>query len=100
MQIKATTTIGRVKYEFTCDEQDEMLALNKAAVMANPFRKCNCCKNDDPELFKLDSNKDSEGNTYVNVMCGKCGAKSKLGQYKTKGYFWHAFEKYVKPEEK
>ena len=70
-----------------------MLAIHKAIVLGNSPKYCRLCQN--REHFQLDSNKDKEGNVYVNVIC-KCGAKSKLGQYKTGGYFWHQFEKYEK----
>ena len=93
MEIKATCKIGKVDYQFTIDERDEMEGLHKAAVLTNPRRKCNCCEQYDPTKFKLDSNKDKEGNVYVNIVC-VCGAKSKLGQYKAGGYFWHEFEVY------
>ena len=95
MQIKATVKIGLVDYEFTFDEREEMESLHKAAVLTTPYRKCTECGNDDQAMFKLDSNKDKEGNIYLNVMC-KCGAKSKLGQYKAGGFFWHKFETYNK----
>ena len=95
MIINATTKIGKVDYQFTIDERDDMEALHQAAVLTNPRRKCNVCENYEQTSFKLDSNKDKEGNVYVNIVC-KCGAKSKLGQYKAGGYFWHEFEKYNK----
>ena len=94
MKINAKLELGRGKYEFEIEERDDMEALHKAAVLCNPRRKCNCCDNIEQGRFKLDSNKDKEGNVYVNVVCGGCGAKSKLGQYKTGGYFWREFEKY------
>ena len=100
MKIKASVKIGRVDYEFEIDERSEMEGLHKAAVLTNPRRKCNCCDNVEQGRFKLDSNIDKEGNVYVNIMCGGCGAKSKLGQYKAGGYFWREFEKYVPQESK
>ena len=98
MEIKVNTNLGGVAYQFIIDEKSEMDALHKAAVLGNMPMYCNECKN--TEKFKLDSNKDKEGNTYVNVVCMSCFAKAKLGQYKTGGYFWHKFEKYVKGETK
>ena len=96
MKINVKTKVGSTEYQFLIDEQDEMLGLNKAIALGNPPQYCQLCKN--KEHFKMDSNKDKEGNTYVSVMCRKCGAKAKLGQYKSKGYFWHSdFEIYVKP---
>jgi RNase P subunit RPR2 len=77
------------------DERDEMETLSKAIVLANPRRQCNECGN--TEGFYLTSNKDKEGNVYINVKCPKCGARSKLGQYKAGGYFWHDYEKYEPP---
>ncbi len=91
MKIQVKTKVGSTEYLFDIDEGKEMDALHKAIVLGNPPRKCNECEQYD--WFKLDSNKDKEGNIYVNVIC-KCGAKAKLGQYKTGGYFWHKFEKY------
>lgn len=96
MIIKVNTKLGNVTYQFEIDEKDEMDALHKAAVLGNPPQKCDEC--DNVENFKLDSNKDKEGNTYVNVVCGNCGAKAKLGQYKVGGYFFHRFEKWVPKE--
>lgn len=98
MEIKTTVNIGQTKYEFLIDEKNDLEALHKAAVLGNPKTYCTLCEN--KEYFMLDSNKDKEGNTYVNVVCKKCGAKSKLGLYKTGGYFWHKFEKYSKDGDK
>jgi len=97
MKIKVKTTLGIVSYEMEFDEKTEMETLHRAAVLGNPPNYCTECKND--KFFRLDSNKDKEANIYINVACKKCGAKAKLGQYKAGGYFWHRFEKYVKPGE-
>lgn len=96
MEIRVQTSIGGVQYQFTIDEKDEMEGFHRAAVLGNPPKYCQCCTN--KEYFKLDSNKDKEGNIYVNVVClnSNCYAKAKLGQYKAGGYFWHKFEKWVK----
>lgn len=95
MKIKTTTKLFNMLYELEFDEKNEMDTLHRAIVLSNPPQYCNaCCKND--ERFKLDSNKDKDGNTYINVVCMACWAKAKLGQYKSGGYFWHKFEKYVK----
>lgn len=75
------------------EEQRELETLHKAIVLANPRRVC-VCKN--MGGFYFTTNKDKEGNIYVNYKCPKCGARSKLGQYKTGGYFWHDFEVYKK----
>ena len=80
------------------EEQKEMETLHKAVVLANPRQFCNLCQG---ISFYWTTNKDKEGNIYVNVKCRKCGASSKLGQFKTGGYFWRDFAKYepVKKEE-
>jgi len=95
VKILVKTKIGDTDYQFDIDEKDEMEALHIAAVLGNPPNYCHECKNN--QFFKLDSNKDKDGNTYVNVVCRKCGAKAKLGLYKAGGFFWHKFEKYIKP---
>jgi hypothetical protein len=79
------------KIKLEIDERSEMETLHKAVVLSNPRNKCVC---GNVQGFYLTSNKDKEGNTYINVKCSKCGARSKLGQYKTGGYFWHDFEVY------
>jgi len=96
MIIKTTTSIGKTSYEFHVDERNDIEALHKSAVLGNPPQYCPLCKNG--EHFRLDSNKDKEGNCYVNVICKKCGAKAKLGQYKTGGFFWHKFEEWKKAD--
>lgn len=98
MKILVRTKIGQTEYQFDIEEKDEIEALHLAAVLGNPPQYCGECKNN--EHFRLDSNKDREGNTYINVVCRKCGAKSKLGQYKVGGFFWHKFQKYEKEEAK
>lgn len=94
MEIRTSFLIGGVKYEFNFEEPKELDGLHKSTVLSNPKTHCNICDNAGKENFKLDSNKDKEGNTYINVLCMSCGAKSKLGQYKTGGYFWKDFEKF------
>ena len=89
--MKIKINIGKSQLEL--DEQNEMMGIHKAIILGNPPKYCQLCKN--KEIFKLDSNKDQEGHIYVNVVC-KCGAKAKLGRYKTGGYFWHKFEVYQK----
>lgn len=92
MEIKVQMKVGDTAYQLHIDEKDEMESLHKAAVLGNPPKYCQECKND--KYFVLDSNKDKEANVYVNVVCTKCFAKAKLGRYKAGGYFWHKFEKY------
>lgn len=93
MIVKTSLKVGAVSYQYEIEEKDDMDALHKSIVLGNVPQYCHECKND--KDFRMDSNKDKEGNTYVNVICRACGAKAKLGQYKAGGYFWHKFEKYV-----
>jgi hypothetical protein len=97
MEIKVNTKVGEVGYQFNINEKDLKESLHYAAVLGNMPSYCHECKNQ--EKFKLDSNKDKEGNIYINVVCKACGAKAKLGNYRTGGIFWHSFEKYVKGED-
>lgn len=98
MKIDVVTVIGETKFVFHIEEQKEIEALHKAAVLGNPPKYCNLCKNG--QYFSLDSNKDKEGNVYVNVVCKKCGAKAKLGQYKVGGYFFHKFKEWKRNDQK
>ena len=99
MKATVETKIGDVSYRFEIEEKSEIETLHKIAVLGNPPSFCQECANDDRTQFRLLSNKDSEANIYVNVECTKCTAKSKLGQYKSGGYFWHDFKKYVPKSE-
>ena len=94
MKIKTQHTLGKVTYYHEIDEGKDSDTIHKAIILSNPPRYCGVCKN--TEHFKMDSNKDKEGNTYINVVCCKdgCYAKAKLGFYKVGGYFWHKFERY------
>ena len=96
MKASVETKLGSVVYRFEIDEKLELETLHKIAILGNPPTLCDECGNDKPERFKLTSNKDSEANCYVNVECADCTAKAKLGLYKSGGYFWHKFVKYVK----
>jgi len=96
MLINVQTKLGNAVYNFTIEEKSDIEALHKAAVLGNPPLFCDECGNDKGEKFNLQSNKDGEANVYVNIECKECGAKAKLGQYKSGGYFWKHFEKYVK----
>jgi len=98
MKIQVQTEVGGVKYNIDVEEQEEIQTLHKAIILGNPPKYCQECKND--KNFKMDSNKDREGNFYVNVVCmnSLCFAKAKLGLNKGGGFFWHKFEKYVKNE--
>jgi hypothetical protein len=90
--------MGASTYQFEIEEKDEMDTLHKAIVLTNPRKRCQCGDVSYENKY-FTSNKDKEGNTYINVKCSKCSAKSKLGRYKAGGYFWHEYEIY-KPEKK
>jgi len=94
MKATVKTKVGNVEYIFEINENEEMETLHRISVLGNPPQNCTACGEDNSIHFRLDSNKDKEGNIYVNVVCTGCGAKAKLGQYKAKGYFWHEFKKY------
>lgn len=98
MIIKSSLKMGSSTYQFEFDEKDELDTLHKSIVLSNPLKTCDACREFGYETKYFTSNKDQEGNTYVNVKC-KCGASSKLGRYKTGGYFWHKYEVYVRPTE-
>lgn len=91
---KVNFKVGKTTYQLEIDEPKEMETLHKMIVLSNPPHYCNVCHN--TENFKLASNKDKDGNVYVNVVCTAkgCGAKAKLGQYKAGGYFWKMFKKW------
>jgi len=80
------------------EEQEEMMTLHKAIALASYPRTCSNCK-ESGKVF-LTTNKDKEGNIYINACCSACGAKAKLGRYKSGGgYFWHRnFEVWKKSE--
>lgn len=80
------------KITLEIEEREEMETLHRAVVLTNPRRRCEVCNN--TTRFYFTTNKDKEGNVYVNNSCGECGARSKLGQYKAGGYFWRPFEKF------
>ena len=96
MKGQVNLTLGSVQYMFEIAEDNELETLHKMAVLGNPPTLCDECGNDNPTQFQLASNKDKEANIYVNVKCNKCGADAKLGLYKSKGFFWHKFVKYVR----
>ena len=88
---KVNVKVGDSSYQFEVEEKSDIETLHKLIVLGNPPRICSVCDSDD---IILDTNKDKEGNTYVNALCQKCKAKAKLGQYKAGGYFWRAFEQW------
>jgi hypothetical protein len=91
---KVEFTVGGAKYSFEMSEGKDVDLLHKLIVFGNPPSHCTNC--DEESKTVLDTNKDKEGNTYINVRCTACGAKAKLGLYKTGGFFWHNFELYNK----
>jgi len=95
MQAVVTFKVGEVSYQLNIDERGEMETLHKMIVLGNPPQYC---KELPKGRFSLETNKDQEGNIYVNMVCkGKDESgefkvyKAKLGQYKAGGYFWHGF---------
>ena len=91
--MKAIVKLGS-KITLEIEEQKEMETLHKAVVLANPRRVC-VCGNNEGFYFVTNKSTTDEGTfTYINYKCPKCGARSKLGQYKASGYFWHEFEIY------
>jgi len=97
MKAEVKFKVGNADYKIQFDDAKEMELMHKMIVLGNPPSYCTECKNG--QYFRMDANKDKEGNIYVNVVCTKCGAKAKLGQYKTGSYFWHKFEVYQKNEQ-
>lgn len=97
MRIKVKTKIGTVTYELEIEEQKELETLHKAIVLASPRKTCSVCGTVGYRSKYLTTNKSTTDDgtfTYVNCKCAKCGARSKLGQYKSSGYFWNDYEKY------
>ena len=99
MKMKAKTILGGVTYEFLVDGELDKKSLHKLVVLSNPRKTCSSCDEVGYSDKYFTSNKDKEGNVYINVKC-KCGARSKLGSYKTGGFFWHDYEVYQRPTEK
>lgn len=98
MIVKATVNIGGQQVQFEADEKDEMEAMHKVIALSNPHTTCNICNDQGLANKKFTTNKHTgeKGTfTFVNIKC-KCGARSSLGEYKTGGYFWKAYEKYEK----
>lgn len=100
MIITVKFSMNNTEYTLSIDEKDDYDALHKAIVLGNPPSYCPLIKGG---KVKLQTNKDTEGNTYINAVCageinGKLRfAKSKLGRYKTGGYFWNtwAFDEFA-----
>ena len=91
--MKAIVKLGdRITLEI--EEQKELETLHKAVVLANPRQVCVCGNKEGFYLVTNKSTTDEGTFTYINYKCPKCGARSKLGQYKAGGYFWHEFEVY------
>ncbi len=96
--MKASVALGN-KITLEIEERDDMETLNKAITLSHPPRQCSECGEAEDLYFV--SNKDKEGNVYVNYKCGGCSAKAKLGQYKTGGWFWYGnFEKWEDKKKK
>jgi DnaJ-class molecular chaperone len=95
MKVKAKLT-SRITLEI--DEKDEMETLHKAIALTSHPRTCSNCQNSEGLYFT--SNKDKEGNVYVNIKCPKCKGKAKLGRYRVGGFFWHRDFEVWKPGDK
>ena len=101
MKVIVKSKIGSVIYQFEIEEQKELETLHKAIVLTSPRKKCTACGSIGYDNKYLTTNKSTneEGTfTYVNCKCAKCGARSKLGQYKAGGYFWNDYVEY-KPKD-
>ncbi len=92
MTMKAQVKMG-TNVTLNIDGDKDMDVLNRAITFGCPPRVCDVCKG--TSVYPT-TNRDKEGNIYVNIKC-TCGARAKLGQYKTGGFFWHRFEAYVPP---
>ena len=90
--MKATVKLHGITLEI--EEPKEIDTLHKACALMSCPSFCKLCRNGDN--FSLQTNKDKDANVYINVLCRKCGARAKLGQYKSGGYFWHEFEQWKK----
>lgn len=95
MKSKIQFQYGQTTYAFEIEERDDMETLHKTFALGSVPRDCKLIKNGQ---YSLQTNKDKEGNIYVNAVCtglvdGQFKvAKAKLGQYKSKGFFWHNWE--------
>ena len=76
-------------------EGDGKEALNEAITFAQFPKVCQC---GNKEGFYFTTNKDKDGNIYVNVKCPECEARAGLGSLRAGGYFWKQFEKYTPKE--
>lgn len=94
---KVSFNLNNTTYQFELDEGDGLKLLNQMIVLGNPPRSCPYIKGG---AYKLVTNKDSDGNIYINMMCygsdkdgKKTAYRSKLGTYKDKsGFFWNSWE--------
>lgn len=89
---KVEFTVGKANYTFEATEGKDIDLLHKLIVLGNPPTICDACGEADKVV--LDTNKDKDANIYINVKCLHCGAKAKLGTYKSGSYFWRRFELY------
>jgi len=76
------------------EEKNDLESLQKAIALTNMPSECSLCQSKD---LKLTSNKDKEGNNYINLKCNNCGGSVKLGTLKAGGYFWHRDFQIYKP---
>ena len=98
---KANLTVGNTAFQFEFENADEMESMHRAIAVASIPTFCNICEGEaNKEDFKLTTNKDKDGNFYVNLKHQACGGSVKLGQYKSGGYFWHSEFSQYKPKSK
>jgi hypothetical protein len=96
MKIIVKKQMSNAEFTFEFDKPELKEAIYDASLFANTPSLCDNCGNDAKDGFSLQSNKDGEGNLYVNTVCNQCDAKAKLGTHKSgKSYFWHKFQKYT-----
>lgn len=97
MIVKATFKLGNVTYDIQADASKAKDALHEVITISSPRSWCAACNSEVlPEECKLTTNKDKDGNIYVNAKHTKkgCGARSGLGTFKAGGYFWKDYEIY------
>lgn len=91
---KASFSLNGTTYQFELEDGDGLKLMHQLNIFGNPPMNCPYIKNG---KYELETNKDDEGNIYVNMVCvGKnengerAKYKAKLGTYRDKsGHFWN-----------
>lgn len=99
-----TVTVGGATYTFNMDERDAINTINQMIVLGNPPMGTYELKDLRDINYKLETQKDKDGNVYVNMVAkGRTTGgqyktyKAKLGTYKDKsGFFWNNYKEYVR----